>query len=76
MNNMERRKIGSGLRDYATLYLRVALAAAFLTSVTDGFGLWGSYGRTNVAWGDMNHFMAYTAKLNPWFPKSVIPALA
>src|SRR5215510_3912603 len=24
----------------------------------------------------MTHFMAYAAKLNPWFPKTVIPALA
>lgn len=26
----------------------------------------------NVAWGDMAHFMAYAAKLNPWFPIRVI----
>jgi len=30
----------------------------------------------NVAWGDMTHFMTYAAKLNPWFAKVVIPALA
>ena len=64
------------IRDYATLFLRIALAAAFLTSVTDRLGMWGSYGTTNVAWGDMTHFTAYTAKLNPWFPNGFIPVVA
>lgn len=76
MTNMEQRSISSGLRNYATLYLRLSLAAAFLASVTDRFGIWGSYGTLNVAWGDMAHFMTYAARLNPWFPKAVIPALA
>lgn len=35
--------------------------------------MWGKYGATNVAWGDMGHFLAYTAKLNPWFPGAFIP---
>jgi len=43
---------------YTSLYLRIALAAAFLTSVTDRFGIWGRPGTMNVAWGDMAHFMA------------------
>ncbi len=76
MTNLERQNISFGFRQYATLCLRVALAAAFLTSVTDRFGVWGAYGTTNVAWGDMTHFMAYAAKLNPWFPKAVIPGVA
>jgi len=45
-------------------------------AVTDRFGLWGPYGVSNVAWGDMHHFMMYAGKLNPWFPGFVIPALA
>jgi thiosulfate dehydrogenase (quinone) large subunit len=76
MTNLEQRSISFGFREYATLFLRVALAATFLTSVTDRFGFWGSYGTTNIAWGDMTHFMMYAAKLNPWFPKVVIPPLA
>ncbi len=76
MTNLEKRSIGFGLREYATLFLRVGLAGAFLTSVTDRFGVWGSYGTTNVAWGDMTHFVMYAAKLNPWFPSVVIPVLA
>ena len=33
---------------YTSLYLRIALAAAFLTSVTDRFGIWGRPGTMNV----------------------------
>ena len=66
---------GSMLR-YATLYLRLALAAGFLTSVSDRFGVWGAVGRTNVAWGDFHRFTAYTAQLNPSVPSVLIPPLA
>jgi hypothetical protein len=57
------------------LYLRLALAAGFLAAVSDRLGFWGTYGTPNVAWGDMHHFTAYTAKLNPWFPTLVIPMI-
>ena len=70
------RRLSLIISRYASLYLRIALAAAFLTSVTDRFGIWGPPGTMNVAWGDMTHFMAYTAKLNPWFPIRVIPIVA
>lgn len=62
---MNRNSISLRIPEYATLYVRIALAAAFLTSVSDRLGVWGSYGTANVAWGDMTHFMIYTAKLNP-----------
>jgi thiosulfate dehydrogenase (quinone) large subunit len=64
-----------GLTKFATIFLRVALAAGFLTAVSDRFGLWGPAGTTNVAWGDFGHFLAYAAKLNPELPASWIPAL-
>jgi hypothetical protein len=38
------------MTNYATLYLHIASAAAFLTSVIDRFGIWGPYGTVNVAW--------------------------
>ena len=63
----------SRLHDSRTIYLRLALSAGFLTAVTDRLGLWGPYGRANVAWGDMQHFLIYAGKLNPWFPEPVIP---
>jgi thiosulfate dehydrogenase (quinone) large subunit len=59
--------------EYRTVYVRLALAAGFLSAVTARLGFWGPYGTQNVAWGDMPHFLMYAAKLNPWFPESVIP---
>ena len=59
-----------------TVYLRVALSASFFAAVADRLGLCGRYGAQNVAWGDMEHFIQYAAKLNPWFPRPVIPPLA
>jgi hypothetical protein len=49
---------------YVTLYLRLALAAAYLSSVADRFGLWGA----GVGWGNFANFLDYTAKLNPFLP--------
>ena len=69
---MDQRSLASQTGQYATLYLRFALGVGFLAAVTDRLGVWGPYGTTNVAWGDMTHFMIYAAKLNPWFPNAVI----
>ncbi|MPZ19786.1 MAG: DoxX protein [Luteitalea sp.] len=54
-------------------YLRLALGAAFLAAVTDRFGLWGPPGAANVAWGNFQAFLDYTATLNPYLPLSLIP---
>jgi uncharacterized membrane protein YphA (DoxX/SURF4 family) len=59
-----------------TIYLRLALAAGFLTAVTDRFGLWGAPGTANVAWGEFHQFAAYTGQLNPWAPTALIAPLA
>jgi len=59
----------------STTFMRLALAAGFLTAVTDRFGLWGPPGAANVAWGDFSHFLAYTAQLNPQLPAAVVPPL-
>jgi len=64
-----------GLTMFATIFLRLALAAGFFAAVTDRFGLWGPPGTTNVAWGDFGHFLAYAAILNPELPTSWIPAI-
>ena len=61
--------------EYSTVYLRLALGSAFLSSVADRFGLWGATGAKNVAWGNFDNFLAYTAMLNPYAPSSLIPAL-
>lgn len=62
-------------QDLSAAFLRAGLAAGFLSAVADRLGMWGPYGGPNVAWGDMAHFLPYVAKLNPWFPSTIIPAV-
>ena len=64
------------MKDYSSLFLRLALGISFLSAVADRFGLWGSFGQPNVSWGDFSQFVAYTAKLNWFMPSAAIPALA
>jgi uncharacterized membrane protein YphA (DoxX/SURF4 family) len=59
-----------------TLFARLALGIGFLSAVADRFGLWGAPGATNVAWGNFASFTAYAAKLNPWAPAALMPAVA
>src|SRR5262249_939391 len=63
------------LSRYTILYVRLALGITFLASVTDRFGLWGPPGPSNVAWGNFDNFLAYTAQLNPSLPTAWIPTL-
>jgi putative oxidoreductase len=58
------------------VFLRVALASAFLVAVADRLGLLGPYGSRNVSWGDWKHFEEYVAVLNWFIPKALIPALS
>ena len=62
MRDRDLRRLNLIVIGCATLYLRIALGAAFLTSVTDRFGIWGPHGTLHVAWGDMAHFMEHTAR--------------
>ena len=64
------RVINRRSTQYATIYLRLALGSAYLSSVASRFGIFGARG-----WGNFQNFLAYTAKLNPFFPLSFIPAL-
>ena len=63
------------LLKYSTVFLRVALGVTFLAAVTDRFGLWGPPGTNNVAWGNFENFLTYTALLNPYLPAAWIPAI-
>jgi uncharacterized membrane protein YphA (DoxX/SURF4 family) len=63
-------------RRLTSLYLRLALGAAFLSAVADRFGLWGPPGGHDVAWGDFARFTEYAAKINPWATPPLVPALA
>lgn len=60
------------LERLAMLYARIAIGAAFLSAVADRFGLWGKYG----SWGNFANFMQYTAQVNSFMPKFIIPFLA
>lgn len=60
----------------SNLFLRMALSLAFLSAVADRFGFWGSFGQPHVAWGDFQHFVAYTGKLNWFMPAFSFPLLA
>ncbi len=58
---------------WVKLFLRLALATAFLSAVADRFGFWSP---AFSAWGNWDNFLAYTAILNPWAPGSMVPAMA
>lgn len=60
----------------AEWFLRLALSTAFLSAVADRFGWWGPPGAANIAWGNWQHFMTYSAKLNGWLPAALQPSLA
>jgi thiosulfate dehydrogenase [quinone] large subunit len=61
---------------FCTIFLRLAVGVSFLSAVADRFGLWGSFGRANVAWGDFTRFSAYVKRLNPMAPAAAVPVLA
>ena len=54
------------------LFLRLAIATAFLSAVADRYGMWNE--EVSV-WGNWNSFIEYTQFINPWFPASIIPAI-
>ena len=58
----------------AAIFLRLALAAGFLSAVADRFGLWGPPGTPGVAWGGFDPFLAYTGKLLWYLPPALVPA--
>ncbi len=60
----------------AQWFLRLGLAAGFLSAIADRFGLWGSPGAPNVAWGEWSAFVDYVATLNWFAPVPLIPPLA
>ena len=56
----------------AALFLRLAVAAGFLSAVADRFGMWGSAGTPGVAWGSMAPFLAYTGTLLWYLPAGLV----
>ena len=70
------KAVGRELTRYglAAVFLRLALAAGFLSAVADRFGLWGPAGTPGVAWGGFDPFLAYTGKLLWYLPGGLLPA--
>jgi uncharacterized membrane protein YphA (DoxX/SURF4 family) len=58
----------------AATFLRLALAAGFLSAVADRFGLWGPAGAPGVGWGGFAPFLDYTGKLLWFLPAGLVPA--
>jgi uncharacterized membrane protein YphA (DoxX/SURF4 family) len=55
---------------WAMVYARVALGAAFLSAVASRFGLYGKES------SGFQNFLAYTAQVNSFMPAATIPYLA
>lgn len=56
----------------ARWFVRLALAAAFLSAVADRFGFWGPPGAEGVAWGSVPKYEEYVALLNWFVPQTLI----
>jgi hypothetical protein len=54
----------TGLAKFSSVFLRLALGISFLSAVADRFGMWGSYGQPNVAWGNYARFVDYPFSLD------------
>jgi len=54
----------------SSLLLRLALASGFLSAVASRLGLWGKH---SSGWSG---FLDYTAQVNSFLPKSLIPTVA
>lgn len=61
------------ITDLSTIFLRLALASGFLSAVAGRFNLWG---KKASAWEAWDSFINYTAEVNSFLPKSIIPTIA
>ncbi|MEV6237485.1 hypothetical protein [Lentzea sp. NPDC051838] len=60
----------------ATVFVRLALAAGFLSAVADRLGWWGPLGTGQVGWGDFAAYTAYAHSLSPYVPDGLQSAAA
>lgn len=61
------------ITDMYSIFLRIALASGFLSAVAARFNLWGKKNSASEAW---NSFISYTAEVNSFLPKTMIPTVA
>ena len=52
------------------LFLRLAIAAGFLSAVADRLGI---YPKETSVWGNMDAFLDYTQSMLPWLPATLVP---
>lgn len=60
------------LTRFALWFVRLALAASFLSAVADRFGLWGAVGTGEVAWGSFPPFVDFTQLLLWFLPEPLV----
>jgi uncharacterized membrane protein YphA (DoxX/SURF4 family) len=66
---------GGRVRSWAVVP-RLLIALGFVVNVADRLGVFGPPGTPGVSWGDFQHFIAYTAQVNAFAPRAIVPALA
>jgi putative oxidoreductase len=59
-----------------SVYLRLAIAVAYLWEVADRLGILGAHGQPHVGWGDWTHFVNYARQVMAFLPAGIIPTLA
>lgn len=61
---------------FIQLYLRLALGAGYITLGLDRLGVWGSYGKHGISWGDWKHFMIYASDVMQFLPAGLVSVFA
>lgn len=56
--------MNSKTKTFSQLFLRIAIAASFLSAVADRLGFWGPPGTPGVNWGSWENFMTYSDSVN------------
>lgn len=69
-------KLGILHQKYIQLFVRLAVATAFLSAVADRLGLWGPPGSVYASWGNWENFLIYSNSLNFYVPGFVGEILA
>jgi uncharacterized membrane protein YphA (DoxX/SURF4 family) len=70
------KNVGSRYLKVAVVLARIALAAAFLSSIADRFGVWGKPGAPGVTWGEFQRFITQIEAMLPIVPRAAAPILA